>query len=202
LNILSQSVPAALGVILLVTPTLASDSTPSPGVIDLPSLDAKEQSWVADPKKIPGPVRMGFGRNVPVEAVVDVFAATQWQQTPSGGHVAAVQLRSPGALGLRIGLQLSILPEASLLGFFDANGTRAAAFSGAELNVADGPFWSPLIQGDTASLALSLPPGYDPSNVHLSLPRVSHLLSWPFHKTDTSAATGNQCRLDATCHPD
>ena len=59
-----------------------------------------------------------------------------------------------------------------------------------------------MIRGDTAILAVNLPPGDDPSTAQLSLPRVSHLLSWPFDQTDTSAATGNQCRLDATCHPD
>ena len=200
-----RRVPVVLSAVLIAAPALATDtidSTASTGFVDLPSLNAEERAWVADPKKIPGPARMGFGRAVPVEDMVDAFAAAQWRQTPSGGHVVAVQLHSPGALGLRIGLQLSILPEASLLGFFDANGNPVAAFSGAELNVAEGPFWSPLIRGDTAILAVNLPPGDDPSTVQLSLPRVSHLLSWPFDQTDTSAATGNQCWLDATCHPD
>ena len=200
-----RRVPVVLSAVLIAAPALATDtidSTASTGFVDLPSLNAEERAWVADPKKIPGPARMGFGRAVPVEDMVDAFAAAQWRQTPSGGHVVAVQLHSPGALGLRLGLQLSILPEASLLGFFDANGNPVAAFSGAELNVAEGPFWSPLIRGDTAILAVNLPPGDDPSTAQLSLPWVSHLLSWPFDQTDTSAATGNQCRLDATCHPD
>jgi hypothetical protein len=38
--------------------------------------------------------------------------------------------------------------------------------------------------------------------VHISLPRVSHLLRWPFDDSDRRAAAADRCRLDVACHPD
>jgi hypothetical protein len=191
---------------LFAAPGLAADGTSATTQlvrIDLPALNATERAWVADPRSIPGPLRIGFGRRVPIDDVADALASGHhWQQSPDGHHVAVVQLHSPGALGLRIALSVAALPDAALLAFFDAKGMPAGLFSGVELNAADGPFWSPLIRGDRAALAVSLPPGTESASVHISLPRVSHLLRWPVDDSDMRAAAADPCRLKVACHPD
>jgi hypothetical protein len=85
--------------------------------------------------------------------------------------------------------------------FYDAGGTVAGAFSGAELNGAEGPLWSPLLRGASASVMVGLPPGYEPAAVRIATPQVSHLVRWPFDDTDGPAAADNPCRLDVACHP-
>ncbi|MGB5832687.1 MAG: hypothetical protein WBG92_11945 [Thiohalocapsa sp.] len=171
-------------------------------VIELPVLNATERAWTADPASIPGPLHLGFGRLVPVDDGVEALSPARGHRTQGDGHVAAVRLRSPGAVGLRIGLMIAALPDAALLGFFDAKGAIVAAFSRVELHTAGGQFWSPLVRGDAAVVALGLPPGSDPAGTRISLPQVSHLVRWPFAETDTPESADNPCRRDVACHPD
>jgi hypothetical protein len=133
---------------------------------------------------------------------LEALSPSRWQQTPDGGHLLSVEVRSPDTLGLRVFVEPVTLPDAALLGFFDADGTMAAVLSGAEVNAASGPFWSPLIPADEAVLTIGLPSGYDPATTLISLPQVSHLVRWPFDDTDMPDAAGNPCRMDVTCHPD
>ena len=193
------AVPLCIG--LLPAPT-AADTVPTPPVaVELPDLNAKERAWAQDPTLISGPLRIGFGRPVPVARALRALAPTRWQQTADGGHLLAVRLRSPDALGLRIAVQTAARPIAALLGFFDAEGTVAALFSGAELNAVHGPFWSPLLQGESALITIALPPGYDPAATVIALPQVSHLVRNLFDDVGTGESVGNPCRLDVACHP-
>ena len=201
----SHGLAALLCTAPLVAPVAATDlaqfgaGVPS---IELPALNATEQRWAADPASIPGPLRLGFGRLVPVDDAVAAFAPARWHRTLNDGHVAAVRLRSPGALGLRIGLTAAALPSAALLGFFNAKGAIVAAFAGVELNTAGGQFWSPLVRGDAAVVAVGLPPGTKPALVRLSLWQVSHLVRWLVDHADTAASADSACRLDVACYPD
>jgi hypothetical protein len=194
---------AVLLCIGLLPAATAADTTPTPrAAIELPDLNRKERAWAQDPTSIPGPLQLGFGRAVPVASAMEALSPSRWQQTPSGGRLLTVQLRSPGALGLRVVVAGAAWPDAALLGFFDANGKRMVVFSGAELNAAHGPFWSPLMRGDVATVAVGLPPGYEPTSAVIALPQVSHLVRWPFDDADTPDSAGNPCRLDVTCRPD
>lgn len=189
---------------LFAAPGPAAENAPTAtgaARIDLPALSATERAWVADPMSIPGPPFLGFGRPVSAKDAAGAFAPARWQPTPNGGHVAGALLRSPGAPGLRIALWVAAVPDAALVAFYDARGTLAGAFSGAELKGKEGPFWSPLLRGATASVAVGLPAGYDPAALRIAVPQVSHLVRWPFDDTDGPAAADNPCRLDVACDP-
>ena len=159
-------------------------------------------SFLDDTLLIPGSLRIGFVRPVPVAPAVVALAPRRWQRIADGGRLLVVRLRSPDALGLRVAVQVAAWPVAALLGFFDAEGTLATVFSGAELNAAHGPFRSPLIQGESALVAIGLPLEYDPAATFMALPQMSHLVRWPFDNADTGASAGNRCRLDVTCYSD
>jgi lysyl endopeptidase len=189
-----------LWIALLSAPT-AADMTPRVAV-ELPDLNATELAWAEDPRLIPGPLRLGFGRRVPVAPALETLLPSRWQQTPDGGHLLSVEVRSPDARGLRIAVEVAAMPDAALLGFFGATGMTVAVFSGAELNAAHGTFWSPLIQDESAVVTINLPPGCDPAATFIILPQVSHLVRWPFDDTDMPDSAGNPCRMDVTCHPD
>ncbi len=169
--------------------------------IELPDLNGTERAWAEDPASIPGPLRLGFGRAVSTESALAAQAPGNWHRTQDGSHVLALRLRSPGALGLRIALNVVALPDAALLGFFGAAGHPAAVLSGVELKRGGGAFWSPLLEGDAAFLALALPAGTNPAALHLRMPQISHLVRWPFAEPAEPEAADNPCRLDVACQP-
>lgn len=151
---------AVLLCIGLLPAAMAADTTPTPRVaIELPDRNEQEPACAQDPTSIPGPLQLGFGRAVPAASALGALSPSRWQQTPSGGRLLAVRLRSPGALGLRVAVQTAAWPIAALLGFFDAEGTVAALFSGAELNAVHGPLWSPLLHDESALMTIARPPG-------------------------------------------
>jgi hypothetical protein len=120
---------------------LLADTAPiREGCVELSARNATERGWMADPMSIPGRPFLGFGRPVPFGDRVAALAPSRWRRTSDGGHLVSVRLRSPGAPGLRIALKVAALPDAALLGFFEAAGEMAAVLSGAKSNATHAPF--------------------------------------------------------------
>jgi len=183
--------------------------------IDLPPLSPSEASRVAEQHADPERFLVGFGRAIPGLAEPDALAArSSWQATPDGGKVAAVSLTSPGAVGVRLGLRVLQLPDAAVLRFFAPGAERVHALAGASVNASvaanrgagvDGAaaetYWSPRVDGDTLALVIELPPGVDPRQVRIALPRLSHFFRPLFEDPESNASETAGCHQDPACHP-
>lgn len=184
--------------------------------IRLPALSPEEAARLAHQATSPGPLRLGFGRAIPAHAAATIGPDTDWRGTAGGARVAAVSLTSAGALGLRLAVQVERLPDAARLRLFGGPGATAVAeiagravTASVQRNHASGAggeaaktYWSPLIAGDSLTLRVELPPGINPEEVRLTLPRVSHFLDWPFASTGEEPTASGSCNPDAACHPE
>ncbi|WP_200247129.1 trypsin-like peptidase domain-containing protein [Lamprobacter modestohalophilus] len=189
--------------------------------ITLPPLDATERGWVADPGSIPIPARLGFGRVIPEDGLAAALGDPQhWQATADGGQHLVLQVRSPEARALRLGLAVRALPERASLRLFTAGSDDLAPISGAEIKAslerdraalpmasadaadAESLYWSPLLLGDSLMLELTLPSGLEPQALDLDLVRVSHLFRLPFTLPGERYQGPDDCHVDLACVDD
>jgi len=119
--------------------------------------------------------RIGFSRKIPNGDRSLASAGLPWQALRGGGKAARVVVNSPGAAAIRLGLSLSSAPAGVVLRFAGSGqvyGPYAAA------TVAEArTYWSPVLEGDSATLEIYLPPGVAPATVDLRMPKISHLVS-------------------------
>jgi hypothetical protein len=215
--------PLAAVLILLcaATPSTArADSDRAPALtLTLPPLNATERAWVADPASIPSPARLGFGRAVPEAPISRALAdPSHWQATTDGGRRLMLQITSPGARGLRLGLAVDALPEGARLRVFSAQTRDLAPIRGAEIleslardragaaasdtgEPTEPLYWTPLVLGETLALELRLPPGADPAALALRTPRLAHLFALPVRLPETAPAepAPGACHRDLAC---
>lgn len=144
----------------------------------------------------------------------------QWQTSADGGLIAAVSVRSEGAYGIRLGVEIEQLPGSALLRIY-AQGDRAGAYEISGQRVlqllqankdagdasADGrTWWTPDSGGDEVTLEIDLPPGTPADALRLAIPRVMHVyenLSLPLEGENVFSAQLNEslsCHLDSTCY--
>jgi List-Bact-rpt repeat protein len=135
------------------------------------------------------PLQIGFGRPVPgLER--DAAASLDWEDTPQGTKVTALSITSASAAALRAGLLVESLPAGAMLRFYTPYGDAIQEVSGREVldtiarNVAaDGEsadartFWSPPLDGATTVIEIELPANARVSDVRVSVPNVTHLVT-------------------------
>jgi len=189
----------------------------SPARIVLDRLDAK-RIGIEEEEPSPGPgapLKVGFGRDVPMLGdSARMSSMIGWAEV-GGGRIAAVSVTSPGAQGVRLGLRVESLPDAVLLRFYGPGSAPAYEVSGREVreaiarNLASGDdsdeartYWSPVIDGEEATVEVELPPGGSAEDVRFSIPRISHLFSSPLDTRTLREKIGQSasCNLDATCY--
>jgi len=164
-------------------------------------------------------MRIGFDR--PVENLKEsggLGRQLPWQIADAGGWVAALTLISPGAVGMRLGIQVKDLPDRAELRFF-APGNSAS--SGVilvrgelvnhlmALNLNDSAsdprqartYWSPVIEGEAIALEIYLPADLAPKDLSLTIPHISHLYRTPIPTAAQSRDVGDSdaCELDVMC---
>jgi lysyl endopeptidase len=152
------------------------DAADSVTEIALPPLNAAESERIRT-LEVTGPLRFGIGRDLP-----------QGPSLGTTGRVLSLRLRSSGAAGIRLALQVSHLPDEAILRLSSPS-AEARTISGFTLNVAireeADVYWLPLIIGDLLSLDIELPVGAD--QVGISLAKVSHLYRLPATHSDSLA---------------
>jgi hypothetical protein len=137
--------------------------------------------------------------------------AWQWQRASDGTYVAALEIDSGNAAGVRLGLWVQgVLPAQAQLSLHASDSGMGYRFTGADLNkvlqtnlAADGDtqaartFWTPTIESHKVSLQVTLPADVPVTDWKVSLPRVSHLRELArdasFHKVSGS------CNIDGPC---
>ena len=115
--------------------------------------------------------------------------------------MARVELTSPGAVAIRMQIGLAHPPAALILRFAgSANGERAFAYPAAAI-VRHRAFWTPVLDGASATIELELDRGVEPGDAMLSLPMISHLGTPGASLKALSSYIGQSeaCEVDVAC---
>lgn len=151
--------------------------------------------------------QVGIGRVVPPASAAAVkSAALGWQTLTTGGQAAAFTVTSPGAVAMRIGLKVTRLPAGAEFRFA-GSGNLAEVLGpvSAERSMRNPVYWSPVVQGETVTVEVYLPPGTSAGDADFSVSAVSHLVTSPVQPDSASLmeqSTSTSCNLeqDAVCY--
>lgn len=146
-------------------------------------------------------LQLGINRNLADEAESAPLGALSWQPV-RGGRVARIDVRSPQAAALRVGIDARSLPAGAEIRVSSAALPAASAVNAAAaLLQADGSgvFWTAVTDGEVQQIELFLPDGAADA-----LPRfvaVSHLLTSPLQAMSLAKTLGDSgvCNIDAVC---
>lgn len=157
-----------------------------------------------------GPLALAFPRNLPGGSASIALDQLNWQALGDGGRAAKIEIVSPGAAALRVALQLSTVdPGVSLR--FSGNGPHAQVFGPVPANTVAsdsrrfGLYWSPVLEGDVATIEIHADAGVRVPGVPLAIAKVSHQVVAPasLEKMDSKAVqdigTSGSCEIDAAC---
>lgn len=153
---------------------------------------------------------VAFPRNIPEGSRTIALAALPWQPLGDGSRAARLDVASPGAAALRVALALSAnVPGVTLR--FTGNGANARPLGPVAANdvAADaarfGEFWSPVLDGDVATIEFQIASGIGIPDAVLTLVRVSHQVVAPgsLTKFDAKAVVdiglAGSCNIDVAC---
>ena len=127
------------------------------------------------------PLAIGYPRELPSASRAIVLADLAWNVSPDGGRAARIEIASPGAAALRLSLSMPAAhpdlslrfvgsaPRAEVRGAYPANAV-------AEASVRRGAFWSPVLEGDVATIEIHAGAGASFDGLALTLGPVSHLV--------------------------
>ena len=166
-------------------------------------LDLQRKNAANEGRRVP--LQVGIGRQADVDSAEGSLPALQWRPV-AGGHVARVQVRSGGALSLRVGIDASYLHDRVELRFAgsDRPAEVIAVVTGAEakrLPGDDGLYWSPNTDGEVQVIEVFRPTGVPALAAHLQAPSLSHLVvdtRNPYKVIDKIGESGT-CNIDTVC---
>lgn len=152
------------------------------------------------------PVQIGIARVASREGVARALPALHWMPLRGGGSVARMEITSPIALGLRVGLKVDRLDPRAELRFAgsDAPSRVVAMMTGNEvLRLANAQkiFWTPGTDGEKQLIEVYLPAGVPRSAVRLQAPQLSHLLANSLNdfKIIEKIGESESCNVDTAC---
>jgi len=152
--------------------------------IVLPPVSEAEKAALA-PRSKDQPMQIGFGRPIPAARQGDLQPLLRWVPEADGTATAAVAVTSPGARALRVALAVGDLPAgielrffslaqpAQVFGPFTARDLRQAS---KDANAPPTPYWSPVIEGETAGIELRRTQAAPPGGFVFTIVEVSHLV--------------------------
>jgi lysyl endopeptidase len=128
-------------------------------------------------------------------------AALRW--TPvEGGVVAHWQVISPEARALRVGLAAARMAPGTEIRFAGSAQMERVygPFSAADVKPGTGTYWSPVLEGDSATVEIFVALGASPADVSLAIAQVSHLFASPAHgAVEKQAKASEFCEVDLIC---
>lgn len=159
--------------------------------IVLPCVSEAEKSALEENKRNRGgPLQIGFGRAVPTEYRGDLAARLEWSaggetDADGGSVVAALTVTSPGAAALRIGVRAKLAAGATLrFSSLSDPEQEFRPFTHEDFGSSADVVWSPVIEGDTVRVDISLPSSEALPMFSLLLDRVSHIMA-PVARSDS-----------------
>ena len=156
----------------------------------------------ADDKKIKA-LQIGIGRDVARESLMPM-SSLKWQLLSNGAKVSRLEINSPDAFGLRVGIRTAGLVAGSELRFSgsDAPNQVIAAVTGDEtrrLVDAKNNYWTPGTDGDTQIIEIYLPKGALAANVRVNVTNVSHLMTNAKESFVVKDAAAQICMVNVIC---
>jgi hypothetical protein len=127
------------------------------------------------------PAQSGIARSASNEGAARTLPPLRWVRLADGGSVSRIELASPVAMGLRVGLQVQALDARAELRFAGSSrpSNVVAMMTGKDImGLADsrGVFWTPGTDGEKQFIEIYLQPGIPSAGVRLQAPLLSHLL--------------------------
>lgn len=144
------------------------------------------------------PLRVGFPREIPAAVQALPLSSLDWQLLSDGSKAARVAVVAADAAGLRVGYRVSG-PAQGLAVRFAGSGRDEiylAEAIGKEL------LWSPVLEGDTATIELHLKRGFDASQFTVNLETLSHLIYAGAdlgRKDIRDIGDSGSCNIDIAC---
>ena len=152
------------------------------------------------------PVQIGINRAASNEGVAASLPPLNWMSRKDGSSVARIEVRSPVAIGLRVGLRIDALDPRAELRFAGASDPArvVAAMGGKQILrlVNQGQiFWTPSTDGETQYIEVYLPKGVSGASTKLQAPLLSHLLtnSRNDFKIMEKVGESDACNVDTIC---
>jgi len=186
-----------------------SNNFPASGVAKLgmkelaPERIAKLHRDNADDSKIK-PLQIGIGRDVSRETLQPMHSL-KWQVLSNGAKVSRIEITSPNAFGLRVGIRTSGLAAGSELRFSGSDTTNqvVASASGPEtkrLVDTKNIYWTPGTDGETQIIEIYLPKDVLAVPVRIDVISVSHLLTTAKESfVITKGAAEQTCMSNVIC---
>jgi hypothetical protein len=212
----AQVVPKAAAMLVAPDAPAYRLALPAPSDAERESLKAQnakraEQRRVGRPTSIKSrPLAIGYPRELPSASRRIVLSDLAWQALPDGGRAARIEVASPGAAALRLSLSMPAAhpdlsvrfvgssPRAEVQGAYPANAV-------AEASAQRGAFWSPVLEGDTATIEFHAAAGASFDGQVLTLGPVSHLViaGDDLRQIDAKRAAdigdSGSCNIDLAC---
>ncbi|MDH5285802.1 MAG: serine protease [Betaproteobacteria bacterium] len=151
------------------------------------------------------PLVIGFPREVPESSRAVALAGLAWHESADGARTARVEVRSPGAAGLRLALSVQgagfalrfagSAPGATVHGPYPADEIAGAV-------ARDGAFATPVLEGDTAIVEVSAPAGASIADGALVLGTASRLTAAGVALRDAMAKRLSDIGMSGTCNAD
>ncbi len=150
--------------------------------------------------------QIGIGRKLAGEGIERITPALRWVPLKAGGAVARLQVGSPDALGLRVGVQVRALHphvELRFAGSDDPARVVASVTAAEAQSLADasGLYWTPATDGATQIIEVYRPAHVTALQARVQAPQVSHLLanSRNDFKIVEKVGESGSCNINAVC---
>jgi len=145
-----------------------------------------------------GAIRYGVRRDVGV-----LLQHGTWSHIPPNVFHWAVDITSPGAIGMRLRLNLDLPERSFLLVYSPSDPTRIQGPYGADGPFDNGQVWTPTTFGDTLRveflISAEVPP--DSSTMPFIIDRIQHIYRDPLSDVAPPAPEDGGCLNDVTCYP-
>jgi lysyl endopeptidase len=203
----TQSVPA------LLTPAIAPSSTialPPPSAIEKARLStvggrSAATSAATGTLVVKRHVRaVGFARAMPDGERPLSTSTMPWNALADGGMATRINISSPGAAAIRIGVMLfKAHPNVAFRFAGSADPQHVFGPYSAKEVAASRVYWSPVLEGDFATVEIYVPRGVAPADVRLAIPMISHLVvtgeGLQRSQPVDDIGTADGCEVDVAC---
>ncbi|QIL80226.1 trypsin-like peptidase domain-containing protein [Diaphorobacter sp. HDW4A] len=206
------------------SPYIATDLEPvniTPTVIDLGTYTVAKSSEITSSH---GVAKVGVSRDSATTSTTSLVSSQlNWNPTPLGGKISAIQFISSGAYEVRLGLEIGQIPAGAIFRTYPGNTrTEASQTTGAQIleiiqaNKQSGDttddasmWWAPSVEDDVITMEIELPPGASIDELQFTIPKIIHVyansaavaLKANMISAETRAAGDSAtCELDSSCY--
>ncbi len=152
------------------------------------------------------PTQVGIARSTGADALQGALPRPQWTAT-ADGTAARIEVRSPGAAGLRVGLLLGSVDDRVELRFAGSDDPSrvVAAVTGRQALGRASPdrlYWTPSTDGEAQIIEIHVPAGVSVQNIRIEAPLISHLVATArtgFEMTQSIGDSDGSCNVDTAC---